>query len=913
VFVEAALTFDRDDPQYANLSQEDLDAAQLRHDLLANKVEAGLAFTNQLGDKTNVTDSNNPESDPAYLASIKIISEVTEEHESVECTKRFLTTYANSGSYDDIEIINNTNTICQTQIPDTTPPIFISESNITVNEFQYNALQLVATDNSSITYSIENGDSSYFNINSITGEITFKTIPQYNIKKTYTFTAKANDGTNETSQNITINISKIILSFYTQQNKDIRTFSTQYTALEIKLSKDKTKAFLIDYKTLYILDITQKIPTIIGQYSSNTIKHLHISDDETRIYLSSPYGIEIIDISTINSPNRLKKISLRHSTNCISSKDNQTLFISLDTGGLTVIDISDLSNTTTISNLDTNGYSDELVLSNDEKILYIADGRKGLKIIDLSNLDEPLLLGSYETDMSTYHIKLSSDNTKVYMSNNNNGLIILDITNPSIPTPISTFRDIPILDLFVDSTNVYTINNYGLNIINISNLDTPILMQQLNTINTPKDIAIDNLNQIAYVVGDKAIQIIDLKLPNIPIVLGHYSVNGSNALNINLSKDNTTAYLNDGYTGLHITDITTSNNITEIGLYQPHAYSFKTILSDDETKAFIPSANKGLIILDITDKSSPQLIGSYDTNASVRSLILSNDNTLAYMADYTEGIKIINIENPSTPILIGSYNTEGNSISISLSKDNTKLFVADENKGLQIIDVSNPSMPILIGQYDTDGLTYDIVLSNDEQRAYIADGNGSLKILDISNIHSPTLLSTYDTHDYVYHIQLSNDETKAYLANGETGFITLDISSSIQSIKTINTFTTGKSIKDFILSNDETKAYIVDNLGFRVVDTTKDIISLAQNFEDTSLNITLNTTPDINLSMQISPNRDDLIIVGDYTNNIINHTQTKQIQIPIYSIPNQTGQTILDITFSYQAKEVTRKVYINVH
>ena len=105
IFVDAALTFDRTDPQYAGMSEADLDAAQLRQDLISNKVEAALAFTHQLGVLSNVTDTQNPESDPAYLASIKIISEVTEDHKTVEDVLAFLESIANSS--DPIAEINN--------------------------------------------------------------------------------------------------------------------------------------------------------------------------------------------------------------------------------------------------------------------------------------------------------------------------------------------------------------------------------------------------------------------------------------------------------------------------------------------------------------------------------------------------------------------------------------------------------------------------------------------------------------------------------------------------------------------------------------------------------------------------------------------------------------------------------------
>ncbi len=90
VFVDAALTFDPSDPWYEGLSRGELDAAQLRQDLISNKVEVALAFVELLGEKTSVQDNDNPETDPAYLASIKVLSEVTEKHTTAEKVIAFL-------------------------------------------------------------------------------------------------------------------------------------------------------------------------------------------------------------------------------------------------------------------------------------------------------------------------------------------------------------------------------------------------------------------------------------------------------------------------------------------------------------------------------------------------------------------------------------------------------------------------------------------------------------------------------------------------------------------------------------------------------------------------------------------------------------------------------------------------------
>ena len=79
---------------------------------------------------------------------------------------------------------------------DTTPPTFTSSQTVSVNENQIDAITLVATDESTVTYSISGSDSTSFNINPTSGVVTFKVAPDYEatpIKRTFTFVAKARD------------------------------------------------------------------------------------------------------------------------------------------------------------------------------------------------------------------------------------------------------------------------------------------------------------------------------------------------------------------------------------------------------------------------------------------------------------------------------------------------------------------------------------------------------------------------------------------------------------------------------------------------------------------------------------------------------------------------------------------------
>ena len=96
---------------------------------------------------------------------------------------------------------------------DTNSPIFTSPSTVSVNENQKAGLTLIATDENRVTYSISGGDSNSFKVDASTGVVMFKAEPDYETKNSYIFTAKANDGVNETSQDVIINIINLPIEF----------------------------------------------------------------------------------------------------------------------------------------------------------------------------------------------------------------------------------------------------------------------------------------------------------------------------------------------------------------------------------------------------------------------------------------------------------------------------------------------------------------------------------------------------------------------------------------------------------------------------------------------------------------------------------------------------------------------------
>ena len=89
------------------LTPREYDDAVMRQDIMYNKSTVAVSFVNHLKEGTNVTMTNDLDHDPAYQASIKVLSNVTYEMITRECTIYFLDTYANDNGIEGIENIIN--------------------------------------------------------------------------------------------------------------------------------------------------------------------------------------------------------------------------------------------------------------------------------------------------------------------------------------------------------------------------------------------------------------------------------------------------------------------------------------------------------------------------------------------------------------------------------------------------------------------------------------------------------------------------------------------------------------------------------------------------------------------------------------------------------------------------------------
>ena len=96
IFVSLSLSEEINVQNFPTLSPTELSEAQLRQELISNQVDVALAFTHTLGSKTNVKNVASPENDRAYLASIKILENITTERSTVTDKIAYIESIANS-------------------------------------------------------------------------------------------------------------------------------------------------------------------------------------------------------------------------------------------------------------------------------------------------------------------------------------------------------------------------------------------------------------------------------------------------------------------------------------------------------------------------------------------------------------------------------------------------------------------------------------------------------------------------------------------------------------------------------------------------------------------------------------------------------------------------------------------------
>lgn len=298
-------------------------------------------------------------------------------------------------------------------------------------------------------------------------------------------------------------------------------------------------------------------------------------------------------------------------------------------------------------------------------------------------------------------------------------------------------------DVFLSGDTLFVADNrQGITIWDVSDLNSPSILDKILTATPTKHITYSALNEMVFAIeetrttaysmdslivdepkplinpqemGTVAIEIHDIDVdtvilcttepgegfrvyrtyPDPECVFGFWSTldlmnRRGDYHGLHLEIDNARAYLANGQFGLDIVevDVNLPITITLISNIDTYGSAMDIDLTDDNKYAVVADYTGGIRIIDITDETDPVLVGSLipEKAGDVENVEVVGDT--AYFTDKYDGIFAADISDPAEPIQIGHYNAPAPN-NIFVREDHT-IFVADEDRGILILNWQIP-------------------------------------------------------------------------------------------------------------------------------------------------------------------------------------------------------------------------------
>jgi hypothetical protein len=454
----------------------------------------------------------------------------------------------------------------------------------------------------------------------------------------------------------------------------------------------------------------------------------------------------------------------------------------------------------------------------------------------------PTLVGSYQTPSRPRNVYV--DGGYAYVATYDN-VIIVDIFTMQNVSQFATNGQT--LNVVVQGQYAFvTDGEYGILAADISNLESPIVIDSCLISGVARDLAVSG--SFVYVADDNyGIKIVDIKDPSNLAVVGSYYVS-SNTRSVFIYGHSLFAVTNSD---MYILDI--SNPIQPV--YKSNIDipgNLESVHVDGGYAAVAAGYDKAYII-NIFDQYNPYIVGSCDTGDPIsRANDVFVEGQYVYIGD-DMGLLVYDIGNPTTPVLLGFCNIgdsangffiDGNYAYVAKNEycllkiqkaDRVQPSLVDFltatncygvaivgkyaylgcSYSLVIYDISDPQNHVFIGAHSIISRGYDMEVEGD--LLYIAAGDGGLEIVDISNPVSPTLVGTYNIPIDVRNIDVEGNV--AFLADRDVGLYIVNVSNP-SSPTLISSYTSPSGVFDVDVCGNYAYITIVLGGGLQVINIT---------------------------------------------------------------------------------------------
>ena len=193
----------------------------------------------------------------------------------------------------------------------------------------------------------------------------------------------------------------------------------------------------------------------------------------------------------------------------------------------------------------------------DENYAYVIDKDRTLHMVDISDLSNPMVLGSYTPD--TPSIEVDIQFPYAFLTTGAGGLHVIDVSEPTTLERVGVYNltvnnfEPAIWDVAVSGEYAYITlsdpkNHDFVEVLNISNPATPTKVGSVR-VNLASNIAIQG--DYAFVANGHGLQILDVSNPHSPIVITSYDTPNTA---LGLKVEGNYVYINDLY-GMEVVDI----------------------------------------------------------------------------------------------------------------------------------------------------------------------------------------------------------------------------------------------------------------------------------------------------------------------------------------------------------------------
>ncbi len=306
---------------------------------------------------------------------------------------------------------------------------------------------------------------------------------------------------------------------------------------------------------------------------------------------------------------------------------------------------TECSNLDLIGEFDVNSlsyaYAQRVVLSKDHEVAFVSNGGAGLQIVNVSNPTAPTLISEYITEAILKDAVLSADEQYAYLANYKGGIKVLDLSDLSNPLLVgeNNLSNGLALDVALSSNDmVLYVAGYGdgFKILSVIDPENPLVIAELNSsvVGTVKSVTISKDGTKAFLSTlSQGMKVVDVSTPTQPKLITSYDTYYLE--DVLLSLDESKAFLSDADGGLKVIDIQDLENITLLKEIDINATVMQVVASSDERYLFIVGWNQGVSVLDV---STYELIALYPF--SQPNGLFFADNKL-FIADGHGGLKIM--------------------------------------------------------------------------------------------------------------------------------------------------------------------------------------------------------------------------------------------------------------------------------